>query len=78
VQDTGTGFDPDNLNRFFEAFYTTKSEGMGMGLSVSRSIIENHQGHLWARTNDGPGATFLFSIPCTAAKEIAVASPGTQ
>jgi len=47
----------------FQAFYTTKPEGMGIGLSISRSIIESHQGRLWAGPNDGPGATFSFSIP---------------
>ena len=64
VQDIGRGFEPENLNRLFEAFYTTKTDGMGIGLSVSRSIIENHHGRLWATPNDGPGATFSFSIPC--------------
>jgi signal transduction histidine kinase len=66
VKDAGTGFEPESMNRLFEAFYTTKSDGMGMGLSVSRSIIENHHGLLWAQPNDGPGATFSFSIPCGA------------
>jgi PAS domain S-box-containing protein len=64
VQDAGVGLDPQSLDRLFEAFYTTKSGGMGIGLSVSRSIIESHQGRLWAASNDGPGATFSFSIPC--------------
>jgi PAS domain S-box-containing protein len=63
VQDSGSGFGPDDMNRVFEAFYTTKSGGMGVGLSVSRSIIENHHGTLWAAPNEGPGATFAFSIP---------------
>ena len=63
VQDAGVGFDPKDMDRLFEAFYTTKSGGMGIGLSVSRSIIESHQGRLWAAPNDGPGATFSFSIP---------------
>jgi PAS domain S-box-containing protein len=63
VQDTGVGFDPQSMDRLFEAFYTTKSGGMGIGLSVSRSIIESHHGRLWAAPNDGPGATFAFSIP---------------
>jgi PAS domain S-box-containing protein len=64
VRDTGTGFDADNPDRLFDAFYTTKSGGMGIGLSVSRSIIERHSGRLWATRNRGPGATFSFSIPC--------------
>jgi signal transduction histidine kinase len=63
VQDAGVGFDPQTADRLFEAFYTTKSNGMGMGLSVSRSIIERHDGHIWAARNDGPGAAFSFSIP---------------
>jgi signal transduction histidine kinase len=66
VQDAGVGLDPQSMDRLFEAFYTTKSNGMGIGLSVSRSIIERHQGRLWAAPNDGPGATFSFSIPCSA------------
>ena len=65
VQDGGVGLDPQNMDRLFEAFYTTKSNGMGIGLSVSRSIIEKHHGRLWAAANDGPGATFSFSIPCS-------------
>ena len=64
VKDAGAGFDPQAVDRLFEAFYTTKSDGMGMGLSVSRSIIESHQGRLSAAVNDGPGATFSFTIPC--------------
>src|SRR5438132_10302496 len=64
VQDAGVGLDPQTMDRLFEAFYTTKNEGMGMGLSVSRSIIERHHGRLWVAPNDGPGATFSFSIPC--------------
>jgi PAS domain S-box-containing protein len=63
VQDVGVGFEPQSVNKLFEAFYTTKSGGMGIGLSVSRSIIESHRGRLWATPNDGPGATFSFSIP---------------
>ena len=63
VRDTGMGFDPESAEKLFEAFYTTKSSGMGIGLSVSRSIIERHQGRIWAVPNDGPGATFSFSIP---------------
>ena len=63
VQDAGVGFDPQSMKRLFEAFYTTKNEGMGIGLSVSRSIIESHHGRIWATPNDGPGATFSFSLP---------------
>src|SRR5580692_5530387 len=63
VQDAGTGFDPQAVDRLFEAFYTTKDGGMGIGLSVSRSIIESHHGRLWATLNNGPGAAFSFSIP---------------
>jgi signal transduction histidine kinase len=63
VQDSGVGFEPQGTDRLFEAFYTTKRGGMGIGLSVSRSIVESHRGHLWAVPNDGPGATFSFSIP---------------
>ena len=64
VRDAGAGFEPQTLDRLFDAFYTTKSDGMGIGLSVSRSIIEQHRGRLWAAPNDdGPGATFSFSIP---------------
>jgi len=64
VKDTGVGITQHDMERLFEAFYTTKSDGMGMGLFVSRSIIERHSGRLWATANDGPGATFSFSIPC--------------
>ena len=63
VQDSGIGFAPQDVERLFEAFYTTKPQGMGVGLSISRSIIENHNGRLWAEGNQGPGATFSFSIP---------------
>ena len=64
VRDVGVGVDADAVGKMFEAFYTTKSGGMGIGLSVSRSIIENHHGRLWVAGNDGPGATFSFSLPC--------------
>jgi PAS domain S-box-containing protein len=62
VQDSGIGFDPKNAERIFDAFHTTKSGGLGMGLSISRSIVENHGGRLWAVLNDGPGATFQFTL----------------
>jgi PAS domain S-box-containing protein len=63
VRDAGMGLPPQSLDSLFDAFYTTKSGGMGIGLFVSRSIVEKHQGRLWAEPNDGPGATFSFSIP---------------
>jgi signal transduction histidine kinase len=63
VRDAGVGVDPQNVDKLLAAFYTTKTDGMGIGLSISRSIIERHHGRLWAEANDGPGATFLFSIP---------------
>lgn len=66
VKDAGVGFDPQIMAKLFEAFYSTKDAGMGVGLAVSRSIIEAHHGRLWATLNDGPGATFAFSIPTQA------------
>jgi len=63
VTDAGSGFETEAAEKLFEVFYTTKPEGMGIGLSVSRSIIEAHHGRLWATSNDGPGVTFSFSIP---------------
>jgi PAS domain S-box-containing protein len=65
VRDAGVGIDSEQRERLFEAFHTTKRGGMGIGLSVSRSIVERHHGRLWAEPNDGPGATFAFSIPCS-------------
>jgi signal transduction histidine kinase len=63
VQDAGVGIDPEDLDRIFTAFFTTKPEGLGMGLAISRSIIEAHGGRLWACPNTGPGATFQFTLP---------------
>jgi signal transduction histidine kinase len=62
VQDSGIGLDPPSGERIFDAFYTTKPGGLGMGLSISRSIVETHGGRLWATANDGPGATFQFTL----------------
>ena len=62
VQDSGIGLDSKSMERIFEAFYTTKHGGMGLGLSISRSIVEHHGGRLWAVTNDGPGTTFQFTV----------------
>jgi signal transduction histidine kinase len=62
VRDAGVGI-PENVDRLFEAFYTTKSHGLGMGLRISRSIVEAHGGRLWAASNAGPGATFYCALP---------------
>jgi signal transduction histidine kinase len=63
VEDAGVGIEPENADRLFSAFYTTKPEGLGMGLSICRSIIEAHGGHVWASPNPGDGMTFQFTIP---------------
>ena len=67
VRDTGPGLSPESLSRLFEPFYTTKPEGMGMGLSICRSIIEAHVGRLWAIPCEPQGALFQFTIPATCA-----------
>ena len=66
VRDSGTGLDPANLSRLFDSFYTTKPDGMGMGLSISRSIVEAHGGRLWATPNEPHGAIFRFTLPAEA------------
>jgi PAS domain S-box-containing protein len=76
VRDAGVGIDAQAASRLFEAFYTTKGDGMGMGLSVSRSIIEAHRGRMWATNNDGPGATFSFVVPCHHADASATQTAG--
>ena len=63
VRDTGPGLDPTSIDRLFEPFYTTKSEGMGVGLSISRSIVQAHGGQLWASANEPRGAIFQFTVP---------------
>jgi signal transduction histidine kinase len=63
VRDSGPGIDPTNLERVFEAFYTTKSRGVGMGLSICRSIIDAHGGRLWAEVNEPRGTIFQFTLP---------------
>ena len=67
VQDTGPGLSPESLSRLFEPFYTTKPEGMGIGLCICRSIIEAHGGRLWATRCEPRGALFQFTIPATRA-----------
>ena len=82
VKDAGAGFKPEATERLFEAFYTTKSDGMGIGLSIGRSIIEAHHGRLWATANHGPegafGATFSFSIPSRRESVADVEAPANQ
>jgi PAS domain S-box-containing protein len=63
VRDAGVGMDRENMDKLFTPFHTTKPGGMGIGLSISRSIVERHHGRLWAEPNDGPGTTFSLSIP---------------
>ena len=63
VRDSGVGIDPKHAHQLFNAFYTTKPSGMGMGLSICRSIIEAHGGRVWASNNAGPGAIFQFNMP---------------
>jgi signal transduction histidine kinase len=70
VQDSGIGLDPQNMARLFDAFFTTKAGGMGMGLAISRSIIEAHGGRLWASANAGPGATFQCTLPLHSERQL--------
>jgi C4-dicarboxylate-specific signal transduction histidine kinase len=63
IQDSGIGIDPHHIEELFKPFFTTKASGLGMGLAISRSIIEGHGGRLWATSNEGHGATFQFSLP---------------
>src|SRR5260370_30288139 len=77
VRDSGPGIDPDHLDRVFEAFYTTKSSGVGMGLSICRSIIDAHGGQLWADMNASRGAVFQFTLP-GAEKELTTSPQAAQ
>ena len=63
VQDSGTGIDEVDLDHIFQAFYTTKTDGLGMGLAIARSIVEAHGGRLGARNNPDGGATLAFTLP---------------
>jgi len=63
VSDTGVGLPAEKMDQIFSAFFTTKPQGSGMGLAISRSIVESHGGRLWATANDGRGATFHFTLP---------------
>ena len=66
--DSGIGIEPGTLDRIFDTFYTTKPQGMGMGLAISRSIVENHGGKLQAIPNDGPGMRFELTLPVETAR----------
>ena len=63
VRDSGPGINPEHIERVFDAFYTTKPSGVGMGLSICRSIIDSHGGRLWADANEPSGAAFQFTLP---------------
>ena len=71
VEDRGIGLAAGQTNRLFETFYTTKPDGMGLGLAISRSIVEAHGGRLWAEANRGPGATFAFRLPVATRSSVA-------
>jgi signal transduction histidine kinase len=71
VSDTGVGLPTEKMDQIFSAFFTTKPQGSGMGLAISRSIVESHGGRLWATANDGRGATFHFTLPI----QVTVTSP---
>jgi PAS domain S-box-containing protein len=76
VSDTGVGLPKEKIEQIFDAFVTTKPQGSGMGLSISRSIVESHGGHLWATANNGRGATFHFTLP-TATETLRMPATGT-
>jgi C4-dicarboxylate-specific signal transduction histidine kinase len=77
IRDSGPGIDPDNLERIFGAFYTTKSGGVGMGLAIARSIIDSHGGRLWAAANEPNGSVFRFGLPSAEAGTHAFPSGGS-
>jgi signal transduction histidine kinase len=67
VADTGVGLPTDDVNKIFDAFFTTKSQGTGLGLAITRSIVTSHGGRIWATANSGRGATFHFTLPSAVA-----------
>jgi signal transduction histidine kinase len=77
VSDTGVGLPAGRANEIFNAFFTTKTQGSGMGLAISHSIVESHNGRLWATSHDGQGATFHFTLP-TAVMEVSAAKRGSR
>ncbi len=76
VSDTGGGIDPSVADRLFEPFVTTKSNGMGLGLLVTRSIVENHGGKIWATPNPDGGTTFTFTLPLVQRKQASASKRG--
>jgi signal transduction histidine kinase len=68
IHDTGPGLPLDKVDQIFDAFFTTKPQGSGMGLSISKSIVEAHGGRIWATVNEGRGATFHFTVPAAPAE----------
>jgi signal transduction histidine kinase len=77
LRDSGPGLDPDSLERLFDAFYTTKSSGLGLGLSICRSIIEAHGGRIWASANEPRGAVFHLSLPLEQDESIPARTSGS-
>jgi signal transduction histidine kinase len=67
VADTGVGLPAENVDKIFDAFFTTKRQGTGLGLAITRSIVKSHGGRIWATSNSGRGATFKFTLPSTIA-----------
>ncbi len=78
VKDNGVGFNNESYQQLLEPFYSTKKSGMGMGLAISKTIVQSHGGKLWARNNDGPGATFYFTVPVASGTEVVTARTHEQ
>jgi signal transduction histidine kinase len=78
VSDTGVGLPGEEMDQIFSAFFTTKPEGSGMGLAISRSIVESRGGRLWAAANDGRGATFYFTLPTQVTETSPLVAAGTR
>jgi signal transduction histidine kinase len=70
ISDTGIGFPTGSAERIFEPFHTTKPQGTGMGLTITRSIVESYGGRVWATANQGSGAAFHFMLPCEAKAQV--------